>query len=332
MSDLSQYSAGSTGVNTRLWGRNGQSPHSIVHPKHPMRLCQTIQVQSLKEMKYALDMGMTIVNTLGLRKYLSNAFLATREKTPVEHQVFNVNPRILRLNNTILTTEEFLKTENALDALLGSLRLALDAIEAQFWYLIFAGGFVFYPPVTVTATDFSYRELLALGRAAVHRVAGTENVHVLTPVIHYAAMLMDNTAGNTPTQQAGVTEHHLYDAPRATIIPVAHNTNYLINNVVDINETGTHIYMSFYPDYLPSLFVRYVYEEISIERVSESASERNLRRVVFGRYLMFELPTVYSQNGIPAMPIVALDASYALTNTMNKFSDGYQNISAIASF
>jgi hypothetical protein len=332
MSDLSQYTGGSAGVNTRLWGRNGQSPHSIVHPKHPMRLCQTIQVQSLKEMKHVLDTGMTIVNTLGLSKYLSNSFLATREKTPVEHEVFNANQRILRLNNTILTTEEFLKTENALDALLGSLRLALDAIEAQLWYLIFTGGFVFIPSFFITSPDFSYREVLALGRASVHRVAGTENVHVLTPVIHYAAMLMDNTAGNTPTQQAGVTEHHLYDAPRATIIPLAHNTNFVINNVITNDETGFHDLIPFYPDYLPSLFVRYIYEEISVEKINEIAGQRNLRRVVLGRYLMFELPTVYSQNGVPAMPIVAINATFALTNTMNKFSNGFQNISAIASF
>jgi hypothetical protein len=32
------------------------------------------------------------------------------------------------------------------------------------------------------------------------------------------------------------------------------------------------------------------------------------------------------------MPIVAINATFALTNTMNKFSNGFQNISAIASF
>jgi len=332
MSDLSAYTPHPIGINNRLWGTNGQSPHSIVHPKHPMRLCQTIQVQSLKEMRFALPMGMSIVNTLGFRKYFSNLLLITREKTIVQHEVFDDNPTIIRLNNTILTTEEFLKTENALNALLGSLRLALDAIEAQLWYFIFTGGYVFIPPFIVTATDFSYRELLALGRASVHRIAGTENVHVLMPVIHYGAMLMDNTAGNTPTQQSGVTEHHLYDAPRATIIPVAHNTNYIINNVTTNDEAGFHDLIPFYPDYLPSLFVRYVYEEVSVEKVSESADDRNLRRVVLGRYLMFDVPAIYSRGVFPAMPMVMINGSVALTNTMNKFSNGFQNISAIASF
>jgi len=332
MSDLSNYHLHITTVNTKLWNRDGKSPHSLVHPKHPMRLCETIQVQSLKEMKQTLNMGMTSVNTLGLRKYLPNLFYITREKTLVEHYVFDEKVPVFRLNNTLLTTEEFLKTENALDALLGALRLALDAIEAQIWYLIFTGGYVYLPPFIVTAADFSYRELLALGRASVHRIAGTDNVHVLMPVIHYGAMLMDNTAGITPTQQSAVTEHHLYDAPRATIIPVAHNTNFIINNVTNIDEMSFHDFISFYPDYLPSLIVRYIYEEVSIEKVSESADERNLRRVVLGRYLMFELPTAYAEPGFPRMPIVMINGEFALNNTINKFSNGFQNISTIASF
>jgi hypothetical protein len=276
-------------------------------------------------------MGMSIVNTIGFTKYLFYFFGLTNEKTLVQHSVFDDDIPFLRLSNTLLVTEEFLRTENALDALLGSLRLSLDAIEAQIWYLIFTGGYTFLPPVITTGANFSYRELLALGRAAVHRIAGTENVHVLVPVIHYAAMLLDNTTGITPTQQSGVTEHHLYDAPRVTIIPLAHNTNYLINNVTS-SETGTHFRIAFYPDYLPSLFRRYIYEEVFVEKVSVSASDRNLRRVVLGRYFMYELPTVYIEGTNPAMPIVQLDATNALNNTIAKFDNGFQNISAIASF
>jgi len=332
MSGLSNYNLSPLVVNTRLWGRNGQSPHSIVHPKHPMRLCQTVQAQSLKEMKQTLPMGMTPVNTLGLQKYFSYFFYDTNEKILLNHLVPTDNSPIFRLSNTILTTEEFLKTENALDALLGSLRLALDAIEAQFWYLIFTGAASFLLPVNITGANFSYRELLAYGRAAVHRIAGTDNVHVLMPVIHYAAMLLDNTAGTTPTQQSGVTEHHLYDAPRATIIPLAHNTENTINNVTDFDETGLHTSIPFYPDYLPSLIVRYIYEEVSIERVSESANNRNLRRVVLGRHLAFELPFAYIRNFQPALPIVYINANTALNNVASKYSGGLANIRAIASF
>jgi len=332
MSDLSNYHLHITAVNTKLWGRNNQSPHSIVHPQHPMRLCETIQVQSLKEMKQTLNMGMPIVNTLGFNRYLSLLYYITRDKILVDHEVFDEKLFVPRIANTVLTTEEFLRTENALEALLGSLRLALDAIEAQVWYLIFTGGYVFLPPVITTGTNFSYREVFAFGRAAVHRVAGTANVHALVPVIHYAAMLMDNTTGITPTAQSGVTEHHLYDAPRVTIIPIAHNTNYLINNVTNIGDIGFHDRIPFYPDYLPSLFTRYIYEEVSVERVSESPNERNQRRVVLERYFMYEIPTAYTQGGQPVMPIVQIPANGALFNTINKFSNGFQNISAIASF
>jgi len=332
MSGIAAYHLHITSVNTKLWGRNGQSPHSIVHPKHPMRLCETIQVQSLKEMKQTLNAGMTIVNTIGSNRYFSYLLDITREKILADHQVYDEKLSIFKIANTVLTTEEFLRTENALDALLGSLRLALDAIEAQIWYLIFTGGYVFLPPIITTGANFSYREVFALGRAAVHRVAGTENVHALVPILHYAAMLMDNSTGITPTQQSGATEHHLYDTPRVTIIPVAHNTNYLINNVTNTGDIGLHERIPFYPDYLPSLFTRYVYEEVLVERVSETSSERNQRRVVLGRYFMYEIPTAYTRGGAPAMPVVQIPADQALNNTINKFSNGFQNISAIASF
>jgi len=332
MSSLNIQSLASIVVNTNLWGRNGQSPHSIIHPKHPMRLCQTIQVQSLKEMKQTLPMGSTFVNTLGLRKHFFYFFYVTRQKPPIQHFVRDAGDGILRLAHTILVTEEFLKTENALDALLGSVRLALDAIEAQIWYLIFTGGYAVFLPVNVGVAGFSYRELMAYGRAAVHRIAGTDNVHVLMPVIHYAAMLLDNTAGITPAQQSGVTEHHLYDGPRATIIPVAHNTEYIINNVT-IDELGIHDDIAFYPDYLPSLITKYVFEEVYVDRVKESSNNTNLYRVVLERYFSFELPLVYDYPGfLPAMPVVYLPANTVLSNTMAKYNGAFANLSAIASF
>lgn len=332
MSTISQNTIAELRVNTKVWGRNGQSPHSIVHPRHPMRLCQTIQVPSLKEMKATLPMGMSIVNTLGYSKYTDNLLGFSREKVLVGHRVFEQNPRILLLNNTLVTTEEFLKTENALDALVGSLRLALDAIEAQVWYVIFTGGQSITLPVDVFSNNIGYREILALGRAAVHRIAGTDNVHVLVPVIHYAAMLLDNTAGITPSAQSAVTEHHLYEAPRATIIPLAHNTEYLINQVTSEDETGFHSAIVFYPDYLPSLIVRHVFEDISIERVRQSGNDRNLRRVVLERYLSFELPTVYNQDNRPVMPVIPIIADAAFGSVGNKYSNGFDNLSAIASF
>jgi hypothetical protein len=297
-----------------------------------MRLCKTVEVESFKDMKTVLPVGMSIVHTLGFNRYLANILHLTREKPFLEPVALDYDAYVIRLNNTAVATEEFLRTEKALDALLGTLRLALDAIEAYIWYLIFSGGFVFWPPVITTGANFSYRELLALGRAAVHRIAGTENVHVLVPVIHYAAMLMDNTTGITPSAQSAVTEHHLYDAPKATIIPVAHNTSYFIHNVTDVLDFCSHDSISFYPDYLPSLIVRYVYEEVSVEKVNETSNNRNLRRVVLGRYLAFEFPLVYNNGVLPAMPVVRLNASNALTNTMNKFANGFNNISAIAAF
>jgi hypothetical protein len=332
MSGLDIPSTNATGVNTRLWGKNGQSQHSMVHPKHPMRLCKTIEVQSLKEMKQTLPMGSPIVDTLGLQKNYNYLLNATNEKVVIGHNVYNITPGFIKIAQTILTTEEFLNTENAVDALLGSLRLALDAIEAQVWYLIFTGGFGILLPLDTSSGSLSYRELLAYGRAAIHRIAGTDNVHVLTPVIHYAAMLLDNTAGITASQQSAVTEHHLYDAPRATIIPLAHNTSYFINNVVNSGDTGLHDEIGFYPDYLPSLITRYVYEYLSIERVKERSQDRNLRRVVLERYLTLDVPFVYDQIFAPAVPFVYLFARTALNNVIAKYDNGFDNLSAIASF
>jgi hypothetical protein len=332
MSDLSNYAIPSLRVNTTLWRRGGQSPHSVVHPKHPMRLCETRQVQSLKEMQNTLSMGMSVVNTLGLRRYFLNSLFGVRDKPLVNHVVHDLSPSILRLTNTLVTTEEFLKTDNALDALIGSLRLALDAIEAQFWYLIFTGGASILLPINTSGFDFSYREVLAYGRAAIHRIAGTENVHVLVPVIHYAAMLLDNTTGIATGQQSAVTEHHLYDSPRATIIPVAHNHDTIINNITSIEDFGTYSAIAFYPDYLPSLIVRYIYEEVVVEKISETSSERNLRRVVLGRYLSFELPLAYDQGIFPAMPVVFVFANAALNNVMAKYSTASFNLPSIVSF
>ena len=319
-------------VNTRLWGKNGQSPHSMVAPKHPMRLCKTVEVQSLKEMKQTLPMGSPIVDTLGLQKHARYLTNSTGEKVVIRHDVYNERPAYLKIAQTILATEEFLNTENAVDALLGSLRLALDAIEAQIWYLIFSGGYGILLPLNTSSASLSYRELLAYGRAAIHRIAGTDNVHVLTPVVHYAAMLLDNTAGITASQQSAVTEHHLYDAPRATIIPLAHNTDYLINNITNPNNFGLYDQVVFYPDYLPSLITRYIYEQISIERVRESSQDENRRRVVLERYLTFELPLVYGQTISPAMPVVPLFARTALSNVMDKYDNGFYNLNAIAAF
>jgi len=332
MSGLNSFALPSLVVNTRLWGKNGQSQHSIVHPKHPMRLCKTVEVQSLKEMKQTLPMGSLIVDTLGFIKNFSYTLRATDEKVVLGHNVYDEIPSYLKIAQTILATEEFLNTENAVDALLGSLRLALDAIEAQLWYLIFSGGYSILLPLNTSSGSLSYRELLAYGRAAIHRIAGTDNVHVLTPVIHYAAMLLDNTAGITASQQSAVTEHHLYDAPRATIIPLAHNTSYLVNNVTNPDDFGVHDEIAFYPDYLPSLITRYIYEQVSIERVKERSQDRNLRRVVLERYFTFELPIVYDQIFSPAIPAVFVFARTALNNVMAKYDNGVANINAIASF
>jgi len=277
-------------------------------------------------------MGSPVVNLLGFEKHSSYALGTNRQKEVLNHVVYDTAPVFIKFAHTILATEEFVKTENALDALLGSLRLALDAAEAQFWYLIFTGSLAILLPIASNTPSFSYRELLAYGRAATHRIAGTDNVHVLTPVIHYAAMLLDNTAGITSTQQSGVTEHHLYDAPRATIIPVAHNTEFTINNVTTPEETGFHTHIAFYPDYLPSLITRYVYEEVAVERVRERGSDRNLRRVVMERYLSFEFPYVYETGSRVAMPIVYILADNAITSVINKYYEGFQNLSLIASF
>jgi len=332
MSGLNSFAFPSLVVNTRLWGKNGQSQHSIVHPKHPMRLCKTVEVQSLKEMKQTLPMGSLIVDTLGFQKHFNYLINPTGEKVVIGHNVYDESPLFLKIAQTILATEEFLNTENALDALLGSLRLALDAIEAQIWHLIFSGSYSILLPLDTSSLTLSYRELLAYGRAAIHRIAGTDNVHVLTPVIHYAAMLLDNTAGITASQQSAVTEHHLYDAPSATIIPLAHNTYYAINNVTNPDDFGLYDEIAFYPDYLPSLITRYIYEPVTIESVKERSRDRNLRRVVLERYLTFELPVVYDQILSPAMPVVYVSARTAFNNVTTKYDNGFVNLSAIASF
>jgi len=285
---------------------------SVVHPAHPMRKAQTIQVKSLSEMVYPVGVGGVIADLLEFDEGFNYAVsIGSGEKPVLRIALDNGYAFVYRLATTTKIPEDSKRTKGVIEATKGLLLRRLDALEALIWFIAFLER-SFWVPLSSDPTSF--REIYALARTLLSRFMPADSYDVMLSPKCYGASILENSAG--------VANNSEYTEPQVasgklTLIPLA------FNGFHDPMEE----YVCVYPSNFPTLCKRYVYEAVTEERIFDITSDRNLYRITAERYLLIALPADYYSDycGYRVAPIVGMWAYEALNNIRNTFGLGVMN-------
>ena len=313
MSNIRRYAAVATKAYAEAFVRasDGFEIMSPVHPWHPMREMATIRVSSLRDMWIAAPMGIAIPN----QNAEADALAYATDTSNVPKPVLTIRTEIedgsvLRIAATTTVPEEVALVEGALDVVRGLLWRRVDAFEAILWFYILGGLSATLIP---TQTVSSFRELFALARTFLVRMAPNFAFKALMWPLAYGAAILENSAG--VAQNSNYTE--LQDASGSiTIVPIAaEDTTGLLHPVI------------VYPSWLESLCRRYIYETEFVDRVVDEATERNVHRVTCERYMTPVLPYFfyYEAEEKFIVPSVVIDASNAINEIASRFGAGALN-------
>jgi hypothetical protein len=284
---------------------------SPVHPWHPMREMATIRVSSLRDMWIAAPIGIDIPSQNAEADALAYAVGTFNLPKPVlTIRAEGLDVRLIRIAATTTVPEEVALVEGALDVVRGLLWRRVDAFEAILWFYILGGLSATLIP---TQTVSSFRELFALARTFLVRMAPNFAFKALMWPLAYGAAILENSAG--VAQNSNYTE--LQDASGSiTIVPIAaEDTTGLLHPVI------------VYPSWLESLCRRYIYETEFVDRVVDEATERNVHRVTCERYMTPVLPYFfyYEAEEKFIVPSVVIDASNAINEIASRFGAGALN-------
>jgi len=270
---------------------------SPVHPWHPMREMATIRVNSLRDMWIAAPIGIDIPNQNAEADALAYGLGNSNVPKPVlTIRAEGFDRGVFRIAATTTVPEEVALVEGALDVVRGLLWRRVDASEAILWFYILGGRSATLIP---TQTVSSFRELFALARTFLSRMAPNFAFKALMRPLAYGAAILENSAG--VAQNSNYTE--LQDASGSMIIvPVAAEYATASLNPVIV-----------YPSWLESLCRRYIYETEFVDRVVDDATERNVHRVTCERYMAPVLPYFFYYEAedkfiVPSVVIYAEDA------------------------
>jgi len=278
-------------------GSDGFEIMSPVHPWHPMREMATIRVSSLRDMWIAAPIGIDIPS----QNAEADALAYETAMSNVPKPVLTIRAEgweggVIRIAATTTVPEEVALVEGALDVVKGLLWRRVDASEAILWFYILGGLSATLIP---TQTVSSFRELFALARTFLARMAPSFAFKALMRPIAYGAALLENSAG--VAQNSNYTE--LQDASGSiTIVPIA--AEYSIGSLEPVIV---------YPSWLTSLCKRYIYDAEFVERSVDEATDRNVYRVTCERYMTPVLPYFFyyeaeSKFIVPSVVIYAGDA------------------------
>jgi hypothetical protein len=291
---------------------------SIVHPAHPMRKAQTIRVDSLKEMVQPLNVGVPFYELVDDSSALSYAIIdEPLSKPELNIYISKDFSFVFRIASTTTIAEDSKKAEGVSDVIKGLLRRRLDALEAIIWFYMFLDRAVWPPLVSDPA---SFREIFALSRALLSRMAPYDAFDVMLTPKSYGAALLENAVGTG--NNSDYTEPQVASG-KLTLVPVA---------------TNGFIYASFellcvYPSFFPALCKRYIYEFDTEGRVVDSSYDANMYRITSERYVLIVVPADYYSyiQGYFVAPIVGMWADGALSNLRSNLGIGvYNNLEIVS--
>jgi len=270
---------------------------SPVHPWHPMREMATIRVSSLRDMWIAAPIGIDIPSQNAEADALAYAVGTFNLPKPVlTIRAEGLDVLLFRIAATTTVPEEVALVEGALDVVRGLLWRKVDAFEAILWFYLL---WEFSATLTPTQTVSSFRELFALARTFLVRMAPNFAFKALMRPLAYGAAILENSAG--AALNSNYTE--LQDASGSmTIVPIA------------AEDTADPLHpVIVYPSWLESLCRRYIYETEFVDRVVDEATDRNVHRVTCERYMAPVLPYFFYYDAedkiiVPSVVIYAGDA------------------------
>jgi hypothetical protein len=291
---------------------------SIIHPSHPMYKAQTIRVDSLKDMVRPINIGVPIAELIDDTSAFDYAIFDWVSNKPDLNIVLdNGYQFVYRIASTTTIPEDSQKSVGVDEAVKGLLYRRLDAIEAVIWFMVFL-DYAVWPPLY--SDPASYREIFALARALLSRMAPSDAFDVMLSPKSYGAALLENAVGTG--NNSNYTEPQVASGS-LTLVPIAFNES--IFSYFD--------FLCVYPSYLPTLCKRYIYEKSFAERVLDSNEDRNLYRLTAERYVLIVVPTDYYSyyQGYYVAPIVGLWTNEALRNIINTFGGGvYNNLEVVS--
>jgi len=268
------------------------------HPSHPMRMMDTIRVGSMREMWELAPLGIDISSQNEGNGALTYALASVNLPKPVLIiRAEEMGGHVYKIAATTIVPEDLALVEGALDVAKGLVWRRVDASEALFWFVLFASASpLLVPPNPVR----SFRELFALARAFLARMAPYFEFMAMMRPIAYGAALLENAAG--VAQNSNYTEPQVASGPMQ-LIPVA------VDNITLPFEP-----VVVYPRSLISLCKRYIYETEFVERVVDEATDRNVRRITCERYLAPIVPAIfyYNYENVFAIPSVVMRADDAI--------------------
>jgi len=314
MSDINRHSPIAVKAYSEAFvpASDGHTLMAPVHPWHPMREMATIRVNSLRDMWMATPIGIDIPSQndeVATLVYLWDPN-SPKPVLPIRAEV--IGGSVIKIAATTTVPEEVALVEGALDVVRGLLWRRVDASEAILWFYILGG---LSATLTPTHTVSSFRELFALARTFLSRMAPHFAFKALMRPIAYGAALLENSAG--VAQNSNYTE--LQDASGSmTIVPIA--AEYFFGSIQPVIV---------YPSWLESLCRRYIYETEFVERVVDEATERNVHRVTCERYMTPVLPYFfyYQAEDKFIVPSVVIDASDAINEIASRYGgDALRNL------
>jgi len=284
---------------------DGHTLMAPVHPWHPMREMATIRVSSLRDMWSAAPIGIDIPSQNAELDTLAYAIAFFNVPKPVlTIRAESLDGGVIKIAATTTVSEEVALVEGALDVVRGLLWRRVDASEAILWFHILGGvSATLTPPQPVR----SFRELFVLARTFLSRMAPHFYFKALMRPIAYGAALLENSAG--AAQNSNYTE--LQDASGSmTIVPIA--VEYTANDLHPVIV---------YPSWLEGLCKRYIYETAFVDRVVDTATDRNVHRITCERYLAPVLPNFFYYNAEYKfiVPSVVIDASEAINEIASRY-------------
>jgi len=306
MSQINRNAAVSTKAYAEafLRGTDGFTIMAPVHPWHTMCEMPTIKVGSLREMWKVVPMGIEIPSQNDELTNLLYWFDPNSPKPVLPIRAEIVDGSVIKIAATTTVPEEVALVEGALDVVRGLLWRRVDASEAILWFYILIGSSAnLTPPQPVR----SFRELFALARTFLSRMAPHFSFKALMRPVTYGAAILENSAG--AAQNSNYTE--LQDASGSmTIVPIA--VEYVF---------GAAHSVIVYPTWLESLCKRYIYETEFVDRVVDEVTERNVHRVTCERYLAPVLPNFFYYNSEDkfVVPSAVIDASEAVQEISSRF-------------
>ncbi len=307
MSQINRDAAVSTKayVEAFVRGNDGFPVMAPVHPLHPMREMATIKVGSLREMWIVAPMGIEIPAQNDELAALTYGFAPSGTPKPVLTIRAEIREGgVIKIAATTTIPEEVALVEGALEVAKGLVWRRVDASEAILWFHIFWGlSANLTPPQPVS----SFRELFALARTFLSRMAPHFIFKALMRPIAYGAAILENSAGSA--QNSNYTE--LQDASGSiTLVPIA--AEYIF---------GPFQPVIVYPSWLESLCKRYIYEVEFVDRVVDEANERNVYRITCERYLVPVMPNFfyYSAEDKFIVPAATVEASAAIQEISTRY-------------